>query len=267
MPAPAPAALAPDAAATPRPARPSTARVLAALAGVGAVAAALTAAGRALAPLQGALPAAASVACGAAAMLLVSSIAEWLVHGGLMHRRSRLPLLRLAYDLHHRAHHWVHYPPDRYLRAEVTYVPLVPHAPERVCRTRLETAVAAAGQAAFYALFAAPPLALAWLATGGPAFTLAAACVAGAFIVLAVHVHGAVHCPGASPLERFAWFRALDRHHHVHHIDTRANVNFLCPLVDALAGTLRREADLTAPERARWPSYAEARATIYPPEG
>jgi len=73
---------------------------------------------------------------GAVAMLLACSIVERLVHGKLMHRRSRWPLVHLAYDLHHRAHHWIHYPPDAYVQDEVTYVPLVPPRPERACRTR-----------------------------------------------------------------------------------------------------------------------------------
>ena len=88
---------------------------------------------------------------GAVAMLLACSIVEWLVHGKLMHRRSRWPFMHLAYDLHHRAHHRIHYPPDAYVQDEVTYVPLVPPRPERACRTAAETAAAALGQALFYA--------------------------------------------------------------------------------------------------------------------
>jgi len=45
-------------------------------------------------------------------------LVEWLVHGKLMHRRSRWPLVHLAYDLHHRAHHWIHYPPGAYVQDE-----------------------------------------------------------------------------------------------------------------------------------------------------
>jgi len=69
-------------------------------------------------------------------------------------------------------------------------------------------------------------------------------------------------CPGHSPLERFRWFWALDRHHYLHHIDTRANVNFLMPLGDLLLGTLRTR--MTPAEAARWPSYAAARNHVLP---
>ena len=98
-----------------------------------------------MAPATSLATAALSFALGAAAMLLACSIVEWLVHGKLMHRRSRWPLVHLAYDLHHRAHHFTHYPPDAYVQDEVTYVPLVPPRPERACRTRAETAFAALG--------------------------------------------------------------------------------------------------------------------------
>lgn len=72
----------------------------------------------------------------------------------------------------------------------------------------------------------------------------------------------AIHCPGHSPLERARWFRWLDRHHYIHHVDTRANVNFLLPLGDLLLGTLRRE--LRADELARWPTWEQARAVVHP---
>jgi hypothetical protein len=199
---------------------------------------------------------------GAIAMLVACSIVEWLVHGKLMHRRSRWPLLHLAYDLHHRAHHWTHYPPDAYVQDEVTYVPLVPPAPERACRTVTETAVAALGQGVFYASFSLPIVALGWLVSHNPAFVASSGVVAAVFVALAVHVHDAVHCPGHSPLERFSWFWALDRHHYLHHIDTRANVNFLLPLGDLLLGTLRTQT--TPAEAARWPSYRQARARVLP---
>jgi hypothetical protein len=201
-------------------------------------------------------------ALGAIAMLLACSVVEWLVHGKLMHRRSRWPLVHLAYDLHHRAHHWIHYPPDAYVQDEVTYVPLVPPRSERACRTATETIFAALGQALFYASFSLPIVALAWIVTASGAFVASAAVVATVFVALAVHVHDAVHCPGHSPLERFRWFWALDRHHYLHHIDTRANVNFLLPLGDWLLGTLRTQ--MTPAEASRWPSYAAARARVLP---
>jgi hypothetical protein len=67
------------------------------------------------------------------------------------------------------------------------------------------------------------------------------------------------HYPGLHPwLEAQGWFRFLEEHHYIHHVDTEANVNFLLPLADFLFGTLRQQ--LTPEELARHGSLAEARA-------
>ncbi len=241
---------------------PSRTRLVAVHGGGAAIVAALSLAARALAQTPGPLAVAGSVVCGLVAMLHVATLAEWYVHGTLMH--SRHPLLRKVYELHHRAHHWVHYRPDTYLRDGVTYVPW-DGAAERTCRTRGEELGAIGGQAAFYTLFAVPPVAAAWLLTANVAFALAGALVAAATVLLAIHLHDAVHCPGHSRLERFAWFRWLHRHHYTHHVDTGANVNFLLPLGDLLLGTLRRE--LTPAELAKFPTYEEACAVVHPAGG
>ncbi len=245
-----------------RAAAPSRARLLLVFGGAACVVALLGWLARALSAADGLLAVATSVAAGAAAILLVGSLAEWVVHGVLMHRRTRLPLLRLVYDLHHRAHHWLHYRPDGYLKDRVTYVPVVPPRPERATRDALPALGAILGQVVFYGVFAAPLVAAAWLATGNVAFAATFAAGAAAIIALAIHLHDAIHCPGHSPLERARWFRWLDRHHYIHHVDTRANVNFLLPLGDLLLGTLRRE--LRADELARWPTWEQARAVVHP---
>jgi sterol desaturase/sphingolipid hydroxylase (fatty acid hydroxylase superfamily) len=57
---------------------------------------------------------------------------------------------------------------------------------------------------------------------------------------LFITVHDAIHHPGSHPhLEERKWFRLLDEHHYIHHVDNRANLNFLLPLADWLFGTLR----------------------------
>lgn len=248
-----------------RPARaagPSAARAFAAFGAVACAVGLLFLAGRALAGAEAPLARAASIAAGAAAILLAGSLTEWVVHGRLMHGRTRLPVLRVAYELHHRAHHWLHYRPDGYLKDRVTWVGAFPPRPERATRALVPVLTAILGQVAFYGAFAAPLVAAAWLATGNVAFTATFAGGAATIIALAVHLHDAIHCPGLSPLERTRAFRWLDRHHYVHHVDTRANVNFLLPLGDLLLGTLRRE--LRADELARWPSYEQARAVVQP---
>jgi hypothetical protein len=76
-----------------------------------------------------------------------------------------------------------------------------------------------------------------------------------------VTVHDTIHRPGAHPwIERTAWFRFLDRHHYIHHVDTEANVNFLLPLADWLYGTMRRT--MTDEEIDRHGTWQEAKAVL-----
>jgi hypothetical protein len=107
--------------------------------------------------------------------------------------------------------------------------------------------------AVFYSSFAVPILAAGWLLTSNPWFTATSVATAATLVFLLIRVHDAIHFPGVSHLEKFRWFRFLDHHHYIHHIDNRANTNFLLPLGDFLMGTLRLELD--ARERAQFPSY------------
>jgi hypothetical protein len=206
----------------------------------------------------------ASALLGAFAMLLAGSLAEWWVHGGLMHRASRLPLLREIYALHHRAHHWKHFRPDAFHQERVTYVPVLPLEPDRSCRTRSEEVRSVAAQACFYGLFVGPPALVALPLTGNAVFAGSMGAVSLALVALAIHLHDSVHCPGHSVLERFAWFRWLDRHHYFHHVDTDVNVNLVLPLGDLLMGTLRLE--LSPAELGRFEPYELACASVRAPE-
>lgn len=206
-----------------------------------------------------------SVALGVVTALLTGSLGEWVVHRYLMHR----PLLGgptdLPYRLHHKAHHWVQYPPDQYLQDDVVQrVPPGGEKTRRVCTTALGRASVVASHVAFYSVFAVLLALLpAFLLAGNAAFTTSVTATTAVLLFLFVHVHDAVHHPGLSPLERFRWFRFLDRHHYVHHVDTDVNTNFLLPLGDLLLGTLRHE--LKPSELAVWPSYEEARRRVVRP--
>ena len=55
-----------------------------------------------------------------------------------------------------------------------------------------------------------------------------------------VTVHDAIHYPSQHPrMQNQKWFKFLDNHHFIHHIDTEKNVNFLLPICDFLFGTIR----------------------------
>ena len=86
-----------------------------------------------------------------------------------------------------------------------------------------------------------------------------ASCVVSGVVVcyFFIHVHDVIHYPGQRWLERQGWFRFLDRHHYLHHVDNRTNVNVLLPLCDWLFGTLKLELD--ALEARRWPTFEAAK--------
>jgi len=249
-----------------RVAEPSAIRVLVVFVGTTAALASLVMLSRWLARATGSVAAGlTSIAAGAVATLLAASIIEWAVHRWIMHRPTRLPLLRLAYEHHHRAHHWINFPPDQYIQAgPVQYVPLWTGRLDRVATSRLAWAVTVGAHLAFYALFAAVlVLAPAWMWSGNMVFAWSVTATSIVVLFLFIHAHDAMHYPGMSPIERLRWFKWLDHHHYIHHVDTGANTNFLLPLGDLLLGTLRRE--LAMEELRRWPSYEQARARLVTP--
>ncbi|MCI0588459.1 MAG: hypothetical protein L0323_16635 [Planctomycetes bacterium] len=210
------------------------------------------------------IAAACSIPAGVLTIVAVGAIGEWLVHRCAMHGGRRFPLFRLATDLHHRAHHWVHFTPDRYVHAgRIEYPSPFGRGRAGPCRTPSGRALTVASHGAFYTLFAAPIVIAGRTVTANAWFTASAAAASVALIGLFIRVHDAVHYPGASRMERFRWFWFLDRHHYIHHIDNGANTNFLLPLGDLLMGTLRLR--LTPAEQGRWPSYEEARRRLFDP--
>ena len=198
---------------------------------------------------------------GVISAFLIATIVEWSVHRFAMHKGHRLPLIQIATELHHKAHHWVHVPPDRYLHSGQINRPSVFAADKtKLCQTTLTRVLTTASHSAFYSLITAPIIFFAWLVTTNIWFTALMAATSVVFIYLFIRIHDAVHHTGMSRLEYFRWFWFLDHHHYIHHIDNDANTNFLLPLGDLLMGTLRLE--LTKEESAKWPSYDKARSII-----
>lgn len=201
---------------------------------------------------------AASTIGGIIFMVVAGALVEWLVHRYVLHRPSRISALQLVYHIHHRAHHWVHFPPHNYVQSgAIEYPSLLSAESYAICGTTPARVMTVTAYAVFYSSFAVPILAAGWLLTTDPWFTATSVATAATLVFLLIRVHDAIHFPGVSHLEKFRWFRFLDHHHYIHHIDNRANTNFLLPLGDFLMGTLRLELD--AREKAQWPSYEEAR--------
>jgi hypothetical protein len=201
-----------------------------------------------------------AVTLGAAATLVVCSVVEWLVHRHVYHR-GRLRVLARIRDIHHRVHHHVYFPTWRYVTSGPPRRIPLRGDPEAAATTPWANAVIGLVHSGFYlslgSILVVTPL---WLLSRRPAFLVGS--VAATLIVsdLMVRVHDVIHRPGSHPwVERQPWFPFLDRHHFIHHVDTDANVNFLLPLSDLVAGTLRTA--LTAEEIRAHGTLAQAKGS------
>ena len=209
-------------------------------------------------------PTAAGIAIGVVAglvlMPLLASPLEWLVHRYVYHR-PLVPGLRSVYEIHHRVHHYVFFPTWRYVTAgPPRRIPVFRRDHDHAEATGPGNAAIHLAHWTFYMLIAAAFIWVpcAWLGGGLP---LLVGLVLASVVVseLMISVHDTIHRPGSHPLiERRAWFRFLDEHHYIHHVDTEANVNFLLPLSDWLFGTLRLS--LTEAELARHGTWQNAKS-------
>ena len=197
-----------------------------------------------------------------AVTVALASLYEWIVHRYVYHGPSPVPLLQGIHAIHQRGHHWHRFPPDHYVEhLPVERIPvalLSPARPYELCRSVPRRWGAWAGQYALYLAVGIPFVFVpAWLLTGNRLFT-ASAVVSGLVVCyFFIRVHDVIHYPANRLMERFGWFQFLDRHHYIHHMDTRVNLNFLLPLTDWLFGTMRREP--TAEEMRRWPTLEQAK--------
>jgi len=204
----------------------------------------------------------ASAFLGLASAALLSSLGEWAVHRYTMHTRWRNRTLNIPYTLHHVAHHWHEYTPDRYTHAgPVKYHPT--NDPNALCESNAARAWVAIQQFVYYSFFALVFLFIpAWLITGNVYFMIGLVPPVPLVCVMFVHVHNVTHHPAGRLIERFGWFRFLKHHHYIHHIDNGSNVNFLLPLCDLLFGTLRTT--LEPAEVERWGTYEQALLRVVP---
>jgi hypothetical protein len=175
-------------------------------------------------------------------LLITASLLEWLVHRYVYHRRW-LPFLRRIYAIHHQGHHHAIFPTWRY----VTNGPVRRHRILTTGVSSLHTsttrnALVKLSHFSFYLAIGGVCVWLpAWLLTSRAAFLAGMVAASAVVADLFVRVHDAIHYPGRYRwIEVQPWFRFLENHHYIHHVDTEANVNFLLPLADWLLGTMRR---------------------------
>jgi hypothetical protein len=190
----------------------------------------------------------------------VASPFEWLVHRRVYHRAAWL--LGRIHTVHV-AHHHLYFPTWRYVTGgPARRIPVLGRAVGAPQDSALKNAATYLAHFCFYMAIGATVIWLpAWLLSHSA--PLLAGTIAGTAVIsnLFITVHDAIHRPGSHPLmESQGWFRFLDEHHYIHHVDTEANVNFLLPLADFLFGTLRRR--LTAEEVARHGTRESAKSRV-----
>lgn len=198
---------------------------------------------------------------GCLALLIAASPLEWLVHRYIYHRKW-VPVTKRIYDIHHKGHHHIIFPTWRYTtNGPVRRHAILADSPAALYVSNWRNLSIKLSHFAFYMSIGVFAIWLpAWLLTGSTAFLMGL--VAASIVVsdLFVRVHDAIHYPGRHPfIEAQPWYRFLEVHHYIHHVDTESNVNFLLPLADWLFGTMRRA--LTQEELARHGSLEEAKAT------
>lgn len=163
-------------------------------------------------------------------VLVLASAVEWLAHRHVLHRRVHW--LGALYDQHTPEHHAI------FLTDAMTIRDL--------SEARL-VLIPSSGIAAILAVLSPLPLAL--YALGQPNLAGVVAIVGAGYVLAYEWIHLAAHLAD-SPVTMFAPLRFLRRHHAIHHHPTRmrrCNFNVALPLIDILAGTLRR--DPGPPER------------------
>jgi hypothetical protein len=190
---------------------------------------------------DGALATAVAFATGAVLTPALASPFEWVVHRHVYHR-PQIPFLRRIYSVH-LAHHHLYFPTHRYVTGgPPRRIPIVGGEVSEVCTSRWGNVFVRASHCAFYLALGLALICLPlWLLTANVALLLGSLLSLLVISNLFITVHDAIHRPHSHPLlQRQPWFRFLDEHHYIHHVDERANVNFLLPLADLLFGTLRR---------------------------
>jgi hypothetical protein len=191
---------------------------------------------------------------------IIASPIEWLVHRYIYHRS--FTLLRRIYAVH-LAHHHLYFPTWRYVTGgPARRIPILAKVVDVPQISRWKNAMTYFAHFVFYMTLGAGLIWLPmWLLSQSVPFLIGA--ILGTIVIsnLFITVHDSIHRPGSHKImETQTWFRFLDEHHYIHHVDTEANVNFLLPLADWLFGTLRRT--LTNEEIARHGSRQAAKSLV-----
>ena len=203
------------------------------------------------------------VLAGALFTVPLCSLGEWLVHGVLYH--GHVPGLAFIRNVHHNGHHFALFPTHHYVQHGPHEFmrfrkPLLPF---RMAASKWDNFLTMYSQIALHFVVGVPLiLAPAWLLTGSAWFAGSCLATLAAISWLLGYVHGVIHTPRNRLIERMGWFQWLNHHHYLHHVDIKANINFMLPLCDVLLGT--QKGAMTADEAAHHPSFEDAVGSALP---
>ena len=201
-----------------------------------------------------------SCALGILLVPLLASPLEWMVHRYVYHEPV-VPVLRPIYTVH-TAHHFTYFPTWRYVTSGAPRrLGITADGAPSVRESKWGNARVRLAHFSWYMAIGAVAIWIpAWLLTGSRAFLVGVIVSSAIVSNLFIAVHDTIHRPGSHRvIEAQPWYRFLDRHHFIHHVDLGANLNFLLPLADWIFGTLRTE--LTTEEIASHGTLDEAKAT------
>ncbi|MDQ5950176.1 MAG: hypothetical protein QG585_118 [Patescibacteria group bacterium] len=155
--------------------------------------------------------------------ILYTSYFEWVLHKRVMHK----PLWGFRYPF--KAHAQVHH---KLYKADETY-----HLGDR------DWSIAKTITMARWNIFVLLPIAglpwyiLAWILRD-PWLAAIPTIVIALYYVTYEYLHWCMHLPKKRRLEKSWAFKALDKHHRLHHLCMNKNFNVVLPLADLMLGTL-----------------------------
>lgn len=188
--------------------------------------------------IHGSLPL--QLLAGALYVIPFVSLMEWFIHGFVYH--GRFPLFEQI-NRFHTAHHWQFFTPENYVQegnefAHMNF--LKRQEPFEMSKNSTVNFLGFFLQGVFHVAFGSPiVLGLVWLVAGIGPFFWSAAVVGYIVSFFLPHVHGVMHTPSYKGIENTFWFKFLDHHHYVHHVDVSKNLNFMLPICDVLFGTFK----------------------------
>ena len=183
-----------------------------------------------------------SILSGIAITIIVLSLQEWTVHRYLYHRYHKNFIMKHIYSIHHIGHHSVIFPPERYVtNGEVKRHPIFENDVKELGKSKFSNILTRLSHSGSYILLSCITIiGPCWLITKNGILLISTLVSTIIICHVVVTVHDAIHYPSQHPyMQNQKWFKFLDNHHLIHHIDTEKNVNFLLPICDFLFGTMR----------------------------